>query len=147
MLIRAPGLARNGSLGQRQRLKRGGHLRNRAVWRPRPKDETAERRCVVAHSRFPKLTNPASLREGAGYSVSPQRPIGKRETPLLVPSQAARSVPGGRTKTERRGGVEVFPQPGPAGKRHGCRAFSLGRRRQLTLPHVGPTRPAPLPTT
>jgi len=89
MLIRAPGLARNGSLGQRQRLKRGGHLRNRAVWRTRPKGETAERRCVVAHSRFPKLTNPASLREGAGYSVSPQRPIGKRETPLLVPSQAA----------------------------------------------------------
>jgi hypothetical protein len=27
MLIRASGLARDGSLGQRQRLKRGGHLR------------------------------------------------------------------------------------------------------------------------
>jgi hypothetical protein len=54
MLIRASGLARNGSLGQRQRLKRGGHLRNRAVSRPRPKGETAERRCVVAHTPIPE---------------------------------------------------------------------------------------------
>jgi len=41
---------------------------------------------VVADTRFPKLTNPASLREGALYSVSPQRPIGKRGAPLLVPA-------------------------------------------------------------